>query len=400
MLAITEAQSDISFDAMVERQRKVAEIIRKDPAVLYVNSTVGVGGPNSSAQQRPHVGRAQAQARARRARARSFSACGRRPSQVTGMNVFFQMIQNINVGGRINKSQYQYTLQSSDTEALYKLAPELRDKIAKVDGLLDVDDRSLRQQSAGDDRGRSREGGGLRHHHRPGPPGVVQRLRQPPGRDHLHAEQRLSGDPGNQAGIPGAIRRACRTSSSRPTAAARSLRPSGTAAGPGTGITGNGIPSGASIPLSAVTKPVPSVGPLLVNHQGQQPSVTISFNLAPGFALGDAVTAIQRHRTRFQSAGDDLDRLPGHGAGVPGFAEGPGHPDPRGDLRRLRGARHSLRELHPSDHHHFRPAVGGHRRAADADPVQHGSVGDRHDRHRHAGRHRQEERHHDGGLRA
>ena len=65
MLAITEAQPDISFDAMVERQRKVAEIIRQDPAVLYVNSTVGVGGPNSYAQQRPHVRRAQAQARAR-----------------------------------------------------------------------------------------------------------------------------------------------------------------------------------------------------------------------------------------------------------------------------------------------------------------------------------------------
>ena len=48
MLAITEAQSDISFDGMVERQRKVAEIVRKDPAVLYVNSTVGVGGPNST----------------------------------------------------------------------------------------------------------------------------------------------------------------------------------------------------------------------------------------------------------------------------------------------------------------------------------------------------------------
>ena len=54
------------------------------------------------------------------------------------MAVFSQMIQNINVGGRINKSQYQYTLQSSDTEALYRLAPELRDKIAKVAGLLDV----------------------------------------------------------------------------------------------------------------------------------------------------------------------------------------------------------------------------------------------------------------------
>src|SRR5262249_13707905 len=68
----------------------------------------------------------------------------------------------------------------------------------------------------------------------------------------------------------------------------------GTTGTPGAGVAGNGIPSGQSIPLSAVTIPVPRVGPLLVNHQGQQPSVTISFNLAPGYSLGDAVTAIQK----------------------------------------------------------------------------------------------------------
>ena len=54
------------------------------------------------------------------------------------MQIFFQPIQNINLGGRLNKSQYQYTLQSNDTEALYRVAPELRDKIAKLPGLLDV----------------------------------------------------------------------------------------------------------------------------------------------------------------------------------------------------------------------------------------------------------------------
>ena len=65
MLAITEAQADISFDAMAERQRKLAEIIRKDPAVLYVNSTVGVGGPEPDAQPGPHARRAQAEVGAR-----------------------------------------------------------------------------------------------------------------------------------------------------------------------------------------------------------------------------------------------------------------------------------------------------------------------------------------------
>ena len=104
-------------------------------------------------------------------------------------------------------------------------------------------------------------------------------------------------------------------------------------------------------------------------------------------------------RARRAPAADDLDRLPGHRAGVPGFAERAGHPDPRGDLRRLCGARHPVRELHPSDHHHLRPAFGGHRGDPHAHGVQHGADRHRHDRHRHAGRHRQEERHHDGGFR-
>src|SRR5262249_40092168 len=62
----------------------------------------------------------------------------------------------------------------------------------------------------------------------------------------------------------------------------------------GGGVGGVGALTGPVIPLSAVTKTVPSVGPLQVNHQGQQPSVTISFNLTPGFSLGQATEAIRQ----------------------------------------------------------------------------------------------------------
>ena len=104
-------------------------------------------------------------------------------------------------------------------------------------------------------------------------------------------------------------------------------------------------------------------------------------------------------RARGAAAGHRRVELPGLGAGVPGFAQRAGHPGAGGDLRRLCAARHPLRELHPSDHDHLRPAVGRHRRAAHADGVQDGPVGHRHDRHRDAGRHRQEERDHDDRLR-
>ena len=117
MLMNTEAQPDISFDAMAERQRKVAEIMRNDPAVLYVNSTVGVGGPNSSLNN----GRMLLALKPKHERgplSEVIPRLRRSASAVTGMAVFPQMIQNINLGGRINKGYYQYTLQSSDTEAL------------------------------------------------------------------------------------------------------------------------------------------------------------------------------------------------------------------------------------------------------------------------------------------
>ena len=83
--------------------------------MLYVNSTVGVGGPNSSLNN----GRMLVALKPKHERgplSEVIPRLRRAASAVTGMTVFFQMIQNINVGGRINKSQYQYTLQSSDTD--------------------------------------------------------------------------------------------------------------------------------------------------------------------------------------------------------------------------------------------------------------------------------------------
>jgi HAE1 family hydrophobic/amphiphilic exporter-1 len=78
------------------------------------------------------------------------------------------------------------------------------------------------------------------------------------------------------------------------TGGANTVAPGTPGVAPGGGIGGVGTLSGPSIPLSAVTRIVPSVGPLQVNHQGQQPAVTISFNLAPGFSLGQAVDAIKQ----------------------------------------------------------------------------------------------------------
>jgi HAE1 family hydrophobic/amphiphilic exporter-1 len=293
MLAITETKSDTSYSAMVLRQRQMAEILQADPAVLYVNSTVGVGGPNPT----PNQGRVLVALKPKHERGPLqpiIDRLRRNTQSVTGMAVFFQMIQNINVGGKILKSQYQYTLQSSDTDVLYKSAPEMRDRISKLTGLRDVTTDlyvTNPQVMLEVDREKTAVYGI-----------TIDQVRQElydafgtrqvasiytASNDYqviLEAKPEFRTDPSSLDKIfvktngPGAV--------ATPAGAA------GTSAG--SGVTGNGIPSGQSIPLSAVTKPIDQVGPLLVNHQGQQPAVTISFNLMPGYALGDAVTAIQQ----------------------------------------------------------------------------------------------------------
>jgi HAE1 family hydrophobic/amphiphilic exporter-1 len=289
LLGITEAKTDTSFASMVERQSKMAAIIQKDAAVLYVNSTVGVGGPNPTTNQ----GRLliALKPKAERGELNGVIARFRRETRdVTGMAIFFQVIQNINVGGKILKSQYQYTLQSSDTTALYRIAPELRDKIAKITGLLDVTTDlyvANPQVTIDVDREKAAVYGV-----------TIDQVRQElfdafgtrqvatiytPSNDYqviLEAAPEFRADPSNLSQI---------FVKTNGTGAAP-----GASGGAGSGVTGNGIPAGQSIPLSAVVKPVTSVGPLLVNHQGQQPAVSISFNLAPGHALGEAVDAIKK----------------------------------------------------------------------------------------------------------
>ena len=221
---------------------------------------------------------------------------------VTGLKTSFRVLQNINVGGRISKGEYQYTLQSSDTETLYRVALEMRDKIAKVEGLLEVDaDLYITNPQVTIEVDRENAAVyGI----------TIDQVRQElfnafgarqvatiytASNDYqviLETKPEFRQNPSNLAKIfiktntPGTRRHACGDATRLPASPAAAF------------------PPGPSIPLSAVTKPVETVGPLLVNHQGQQPSVTISFNLAPGLALGDAVDRDPEHRARLQPAGD------------------------------------------------------------------------------------------------
>ena len=157
--------------------------------------------------------------------------------------------------------------------------------------------------------------------------------------------------------------------------------------------------NGTLVPLSAFTRYEPTATALAVNHQGQFPSVTISFNLAPGVALGDAVKAIEARHPADGDAGRHPGQLFRHGPGLPGLPGQRAAADPGGTDGGLYRARHPVRELYPPDHHPLHPALG--RRGGDPGPdaLPHRSQHYRHHRHYAADRHRQEERHHDGRFR-
>jgi HAE1 family hydrophobic/amphiphilic exporter-1 len=265
LIGVTEAATDTSFEAMKGRQQALVEILRTDPAVDYVNSTVGSGGPNPST----NYGRlfiALKDAKTRDPAPKVITRLRQKATQVPGLQAFFQSIQNLNIGGRISKSQYQYVLQSGDTASLYRAAPEMRDKIAKLPGLLDVTtDLYIKnpQLTVEIDREKAAVYGitvdqvrnQLYNAYGARQVGTIYT----PSNDYqiiLEAQPQFRVDPSDLSRLY------------MKTAA------------------------GQTIPLDAVAKLVPSVGPLQINHQGQQPAVTISFNLAPGTSLGYAVDQI------------------------------------------------------------------------------------------------------------
>jgi HAE1 family hydrophobic/amphiphilic exporter-1 len=208
------------------------------------------------------------------------------------VSTYFQVMQNLNIGGRNGKSMYQYTLQSSDIAALYKVGPEMVEKIAKIPGLRDVTSDlyvNNPQMSLQIDR----EAAAVY--------GVTQdQIRQelydcfgsrPVATMYTEINDYyviLECDPKIQANPVGLSKLFLKTNLNGQATA------EGAAPAVGSGVSGATAPTGPVVPLSSLVRQVPVIGALQVNHQGQQPAMTISFSTDPGFALGQAVDAIRQ----------------------------------------------------------------------------------------------------------
>jgi len=270
-----EARQDISFQAMANLQNELAAIIQKDAGVQGVVGFVGSTGGNSSENtarmfiQLKPFGQRDASAQQIIQRLRPTVA------QVPGVRYFMQAGQDINVGGRLSKTEYQYTLTSTDSDELNHWAPIIEQRMAKLPGLQDVtSDQQIASPHIAVDIDRdtaSRLGLSLSQ--------IDQTLYDAFGQRQVATIYSSA----TQYKVVLEVQPEFQTD---PTALSRIY------------VTGT---NGAQVPLGTVAKFSNKIAPLTINHQGQFPAVTISFNLAPGTALGQAVAAIQQLQTELKT---------------------------------------------------------------------------------------------------
>ncbi|HWS18091.1 MAG TPA: efflux RND transporter permease subunit, partial [Candidatus Elarobacter sp.] len=276
IMGSVQAAQDISFQAMRDKMQRYVSIVMKDPAV---SSVVGFAGGNTISNQgrffimlKPLAERGQCPNR------HFWQSCPNvtadnvitrlrgKLSAVPGATLFLQSAQDLTIGGRQSNAQYQYTLQGEDLNELNTWAPQL---LAKMRGLQELRDVSTDQQDKGlqarlviDRDTASRLGVAAQD--------IDNALYDAFGQRQVSTMYR----PLNQYHVVMEVA----PQFQQTTEALQNiyLRSS----------------SGAPIPLAAFTHFTPSNIPLAVNHQSQFPSVTISFNLAPGISLGQATLAI------------------------------------------------------------------------------------------------------------
>jgi multidrug efflux pump len=316
---ISEASEDISFDAMAQRQQQLSAAILNDSAVESLSSFIGIDGTNTTLNS----GRILINLKPLKDRGMSATAVIHRLqselSKLEGITLYMQPVQDLTVEDRVSRTQYQYTLEDPDGTELNLWTARLMDKLRQLPQIQDV---ATDQQTSGlsaalviDRVTASRMG--------ITPTSIDQTLYDGFGQRQIstlytqlnqyHVILETMPDfqqhPSklNDIYVRSALASTALTTSSTSgnnviTSSTASGSSGGSApnpsAGKSTGSSGSAnptavtTPNGAAVPLSAFTHFESRSAPLSVNHQGQFPVVTISFNLAPGASLGEATTAI------------------------------------------------------------------------------------------------------------
>ncbi|MFO1505969.1 MAG: efflux RND transporter permease subunit [Lysobacterales bacterium] len=281
LFAFTEAAQDIGFDEMRAKQLEAAAIIRKDPSVALVVAFIGAGGSSSTLntgrliiQLKPFGERPPADVVMQELRPKV--------QGIPGLRIFLQNIPLIRIGAHLTNATYQFTLQDTDTAKLFEWAPKLVAALARRPGFLDVSsDMQIAnpQLDVAIDRTAAAAYGVTPARIETAlydafGPAQVSTIYTPSDQFWvlLQVDPRRQADPNVLSSIW------------------LSAQPPPAAGTPGSGATADA--PAQLVPLAAVTRRSQSVGPATINHLGQVPAVTVSFNLASGMALSDAVAGV------------------------------------------------------------------------------------------------------------
>jgi len=270
ILGVSEAEQSVSFAAMAERQQALARVILADPAVASLSSFIGIDGTNTTLNS----GRIQINLKALADRNGSASEIIRRLApklaKVSGITLFMQPVQDLTVEDRVSRAQFQYSLEDADAAELAAWVPKF---VAKLQTSPELTDVASDQQNAG-----------LRAHlvfDR----ATASRLGITPQMldDTLYDAfgQRQVSTMFTQLNQYRVVLETAPEFRQDPQKLSEVFLRSST---------------GGSVPLGAFTRLEQMSAPLSINHQGQFPVVTVSFNLAPGVALGEAVAAVNQAR--------------------------------------------------------------------------------------------------------
>ncbi len=268
IVAMTSAGKGASFEAMHKAHAKLVDIVLKDPNVQSVMSSIGVG--NGSPNMTLNQGRLLIVLKSRKQRKLKvdevITELNAKLANIRDINAYLQNPPTITIGGRQTKSLYQYTLSSPDMKVLYKTAGEVKERISKLPGLIDIaSDLEVDNPEVHVKIDRDRMAMlGL----------SMQQVEDALNSAYSARQISTMYTSTNQNWVIIEVE----PRYYRGPRALNSLYLRTTA--------------GVLIPLDTIATMDLSTGPLLVNHQGQFPSVTLSFNLAPGASLGDAVDAI------------------------------------------------------------------------------------------------------------
>ena len=315
---VTEGSQSISFGRMSQLQQQVVAGILKDPAVESLSSFIGIDGTNTTMNS----GRVQINLKPLADRGISASDVIRRlqpeMAKVSGITLYMQPVQDLTVDDRVSRTQFQFTLEDPNADELNSFAPKMLEQLKQLPELTDV---ASDQQTQGiqaklvfDRPTASRLGitaaaidqtlydaygqrevstmfTQLNQYH------VVLEVK--PGFDQRPLELRdlfirsgMAGASSSPATVSGGS--ATTTGSSGAVAGGSSATAPASPLLFGQSQSTTAFPNGGQVPLSAITQLQTTSVPIAINHQGQFPVITLSFNLAPTASLGDAMEAVNK----------------------------------------------------------------------------------------------------------